>query len=75
MIVKRLWKLAALLMIGDGMVGLLQSERHFWLWEWGPKPYRELMRSFLVHPMATRLVSGAEALLGLWLASRQRKYR
>ena len=43
MIVKRLWELAALLMIGDGMVGLLQTERHLWLWERGPERYRELM--------------------------------
>jgi len=60
-----------MLLIGDGILSLLEPKRHCLLWEVGPEPCRELIDQFVQHPAATRLVGAAEAALGLWIASQQ----
>lgn len=72
MIQQRVTEIAALLLIGDGVVGMLQPRRHARLWRSGPKPYRSAMEPFVRHPGLTRVLGAAEAAAGLWWASRQR---
>lgn len=72
MIQQRITELAALLMVGDGIVGLMQPERHTRLWWSGPRRYREAMEPFVRSPALTRVAGAAEAAVGLWLASRQK---
>lgn len=68
---KRIVELAAMLMIGDGVLGFAAPSRHSLLWDFGPEGYREAIEVFAEHPMLTRLVSAAEIGLGLGLAFRQ----
>ena len=72
MIRRRMTEIAALLLIGDGVVGLLQPERHTRLWRNGPAPYRAAMQPFVRNPGLTRFAAAGELALGLWWASRQR---
>lgn len=68
---KRFLQLFALLMIGDGVTGLIKPRRHSLLWDVGPKPVRHLMEELIAHPEAARAVYAAEILLGTWLATQQ----
>jgi hypothetical protein len=67
----RTLEVLALTMIGDGVLALLQPERHMLLWRRGPRPWRELSQYFLDRPMLTRVVGAATVVAGLWLANRQ----
>ncbi len=68
---KRLKELLGMMMIGDGMLSLLDPKRHCLLWEIGPPPCREFIDEFVQHPGLTRLLGAVELGLGVWLASRQ----
>lgn len=68
----RTLEVLALTMIGDGVLALLQPERHMLLWRRGPRPWRELSQYFLDRPMLTRAVGAASVAVGLWLADRQK---
>ena len=68
---KQLKELAAMVLIGDGVVGFLSPRRHSLLWRFGPRPYRELMEAFAERPRLTRLLCVAEVGLGVWWALRQ----
>ncbi|MBI3912106.1 MAG: hypothetical protein HY320_14395 [Armatimonadetes bacterium] len=71
MVDPRVREAAAMAMIGDGMLGVLEPKRHCRVWEFGPKPYQEFIEWFVEHPQITRLLGALEVGLGLWLASRQ----
>lgn len=62
-------ELAAMAMIGDGVLGTVMPERHVSRWILGPERWRP-MRVFGEHPGLTRAVGAAEAALGLWWAAR-----
>jgi hypothetical protein len=68
---RRLIQLAALLMIGDGVLGFFKPRWHSLLWDTGPAPIRNLMESLAAHPDNARLLYAVEAAFGAWLASRQ----
>lgn len=68
---RRLPEVAAVAMIGDGVITLFQPRRHVTLWRSGPKPWRRAMDAFAVRPELTRWLGAVEAAAGLWLASRQ----
>ncbi|MEX0804476.1 MAG: hypothetical protein WD688_14360 [Candidatus Binatia bacterium] len=68
---QRLAESLAILLIGDGIVGLLQPRRHVVLWESGPSMWRKAMRPFVRRPGLTQLLGLAAIGFGLWLASRQ----
>lgn len=68
----RIAESVAIVLIGDGVVGLLQPGRHSRLWRTGPRPYRAAMEAFLRSPGMTRSLSAVQAAFGVWLASRQR---
>lgn len=62
----------SLVLIGDGMVGLFDTERHLRLWRHGPDSYQETMEEFAKRPNLTRILSGAEIALGFWIVSKQK---
>lgn len=71
MAAKRLREIIAIILIGDGVVGLLDPKRHVGLWRRGPEPYREAMVAFSKRPWITRTLSAAEAITGIMIAHRQ----
>lgn len=64
-------ELVAILMIGDGVLALLQPRRHMRLWNTGPEPWRKLCAYFEERPAQTMAVGALSIGFGLWLASRQ----
>lgn len=72
MVQQRIAEIAALLLIGDGMVGMLQPERHTRLWRRGPTPYRAAMEPFVRHRWLSQVLGAMETGVGLCWASRQR---
>ena len=72
MIRQRATEIAALLMVGDGVIGMLQPERHARLWQSGLRPYRAAMEPLVRHRGLTRAIAAAQVAAGLWWASRQR---
>jgi hypothetical protein len=69
---KRFLDFAGLLLIGDGLLTLIDPRRHCLLWEIGPEPCRKLMDDFVEHPKMSRWVGAAEILSGILLAQAQR---
>ena len=69
---KRIKEVMALLLIGDGIISLLEPRRHTKLWVAGPKPHRLMMRQLGRKPVAAQAVGLALIGAGLWLASRQK---
>ncbi len=65
---QRLKDLAAMALIGDGVVGFLTPQQHCRLWEFGPKPCRDLVETFARRPNLTQLLAATEVGLGAWLA-------
>jgi hypothetical protein len=61
-----------MLLIGDGLLSLLDPKRHCLLWEVGPESCRELIDEFVEHPRMTRGVGFAELVLGVLLSSEQK---
>ncbi len=68
---RRLIQLLALVMIGDGVTGVLKPRRHSLLWDAGPEPFRKAMEALVAHPVQARLLYAAEIGIGAWLASQQ----
>jgi hypothetical protein len=71
MIAERVKECLAMMMIGDGVLGLLEPRRHATLWEAGPPWWRGMIEPFARRPGLTRCVGAGEIVLGVWLASRQ----
>jgi hypothetical protein len=73
MIVEQLKECAAMMMIGDGVLAVVEPHGHLRVWERGPSWWQALMRPFADRPGLTRLVGASEVALGVWLAARQAK--
>jgi hypothetical protein len=71
MLKQRMTECAAMMMIGDGALGLIDAKRHMQLWEKGPRFWQVMMRPFVEKPTMTRWFGAAELLAGIWLAKRQ----
>ncbi|BBL79069.1 hypothetical protein Rxycam_00657 [Rubrobacter xylanophilus DSM 9941] len=71
MVGRRIKELAAIAMIGDGVVGFLAPGRHSLLWRFGPEGYAEAMEWFAERPALVRALSAVEIGAGVWLALRQ----
>lgn len=69
---RRFLEMFSWIMIGDGLLSLLDPRRHCLLWETGPAPCRELLDAFARRPGFTRAFGLAEALAGFWLATSQK---
>lgn len=70
--IKRCKESLGMMLIGDGIVALLEPRRHVGLWAEGPRIWKWMMEPFLSRPTLTRVVAGLELGLGLWLSSRQK---
>jgi hypothetical protein len=71
MVAERLAELVGMLMIGDGVLAVLEPEHHMRLWRQGPAAWERIMDPFVKRPGLTRRLGAAEVALGVWLASRQ----
>lgn len=66
----RLAEIAAIALIGDGVVGALFPARHASRWLRGPAQWRRVMRLFVDHPGLTRVTGVVEVGVGVWWAAR-----
>ncbi|MCP3734501.1 hypothetical protein M9979_06380 [Sphingomonas sp. RP10(2022)] len=65
-------EMAAIFMVGDGLVGLVQPRRHVDLWKEDALGAEAAVAPFVDRPGRRRLYALAQIAGGLWLASRQR---
>ena len=71
MLTKRLLELAGLILIGDGLMGLLRPRRHSLLWHIGPQLAKAVTEELAEHPQTARAIYAGELALGIALASTQ----
>jgi hypothetical protein len=71
MLTKRLLELAGLILIGDGLMGLLHPRRHSLLWHVGPQLAKAVTEELAAHPKTSRAIYAAEFAVGVVLASTQ----
>lgn len=60
--------IAAIILIGDGVVGALTPAQHVRRYEYGPTWWRAAMRWFVERPRLTRGLALLETALGVMLA-------
>jgi hypothetical protein len=73
--IKRTAEMAAVFMIGDGVLGLLQPDRHVALWRSPVAAVDMLVRPFAERPGRRRIYGAVQAAAGLMLAARLRARR
>ncbi|MEZ0495475.1 hypothetical protein [Sphingomonas sp. IW22] len=66
--------MAATFMIGDGLLGVLQPQRHVELWEKDAMGAERMVAPFRGRPGRRRLYGFIQIAAGLALAARQRKH-
>ena len=71
MLTKRLLELGGLILIGDGLMGLLHPRRHSLLWHFGPELAKAMTEELAEHPKTARAIYAAELAVGVALASLQ----
>lgn len=71
-LVPRVAEMAAIFMIGDGVLGLVQTRRHVDLWKEDALGAEKAVAPFATRPGRRRLYAVAQIAAGLALASRQR---
>ena len=67
----RLLELIGLVLIGDGLMGMLRPRRHSLLWHVGPQLAKAMTEELAEHPQTARAIYAAELALGVALASIQ----
>jgi hypothetical protein len=72
LVLRRTAEMAAVFMIGDGLLGLLQPRRHVDLWKDRALGAEIVVAPFVGHPRRRRLYALAQIAAGLALAGRQR---
>ena len=68
---KRLLELLGLILIGDGLMGLLRPRRHSLLWHVGPQLAKAVTEELADHPQTARAIYVAEVAVGVALATLQ----
>lgn len=71
LITRRLLQAGALVLIGDGILGLIVPRWRSVLWRFGPEIARAASEELADHAVTARCVYAAEAALGLAIVSRQ----
>lgn len=69
----RATEMAAIFMVGDGLIGLLQPRRHVDLWKDDALGTEALVKPFVDRPGRRRLYAVVQIAAGLALAARQRR--
>lgn len=64
-------ELLGLMLIGEGVVGVLYPEQHTRLWAIGPRPWREFVERCAQQSELLRLLWAAQTGVGIWLTARQ----
>lgn len=67
--IRRTAEMASIFMIGDGLLGLLQPERHVDLWRSDVAAVDRLVRPFAGHPVRRRAYGAVQLAIGLTLAA------
>ena len=70
---RRTAEMAAVFMIGDGLLGLLQPKRHVALWRSDVAAVDGLVRPFAGHPRRRRAYGLVQLAAGIALAARLRR--
>jgi len=68
---KRLLELGGLILIGDGLMGLLFPRRHSLLWHVGPQLAKAITEELAEHRKTARTIYAAELAVGVALAATQ----
>lgn len=71
LIFQRVLEFAGLILIGDGLMGLLRPRRHSLLWHFGPQLAKAVTEELADHPSTARGIYAAELAAGVILASVQ----
>lgn len=71
LITRRLLQAGALVLIGDGIMGLIVPRWRSILWRFGPPLARAASEELADHAITARCVYAAEAALGLAMATQQ----
>ncbi len=71
LITRRAIELVALMLIGEGIMGLLKPRGYSRLWRLGPALLRSTMEDLAEHPNIARSIYAVEAAIGIALASFQ----
>lgn len=66
-------EMAAIFMVGDGLIGLLQPRRHVDLWKDDALGTEKLVAPFVDRPGRRRLYAVVQIVAGLALAARQKR--
>ncbi|PTW45537.1 hypothetical protein C8J25_107220 [Sphingomonas faeni] len=66
-------EMAAIFMVGDGLIGLLQPRRHVDLWKDDALGTEKLVKPFVDRPGRRRLYALVQIVAGLALAARQKR--
>jgi hypothetical protein len=66
-------EMAAIFMVGDGLIGLLEPRRHVDLWKDDALGTETLVKPFVGRPGRRRLYAVVQIAAGLALAARQRR--
>jgi hypothetical protein len=61
-----------MLMIGDGVLGILRPVEHCLIWRGGPDWWRDMIEWFAAHPEITRAAAVAELIAGVGISRRVR---
>lgn len=65
---KHALEVLGLLMIGEGVVGMIHPRRYSLFWKRGPQWLRDTTEFLAEHAETTRVLCAAEIAAGLWLA-------
>lgn len=68
---RRVAEVAGILLIGEGVMGLLQPRRYSRLWHFGPQLLRAATEELAEHPKTARGIYLAEIAVGIAIASLQ----
>lgn len=71
LISRRITELGALVLIGDGIMGLLKPRWHSLLWHFGPDFVKATTEELATHPNTARAVYALEVAAGIAIASFQ----
>lgn len=68
---RRAVEVGALVLIGDGVMGLIKPRWHSRLWHFGPRLVKTAMEELAEHPNTARAIYLAELGIGIGLAAMQ----
>ena len=72
LVVNRLKDIAAVALVGDGVLALVYPQRRVRLWKHGPGWWERVMGPLAKRPNLVRALAAAEVGVGLLLAARER---